>query len=187
MKSTTVTPQGKEVVSGETLQFEAKLEDQNENIFPGTVTWSVKEGTTGSGEIDQNGEFKGTAAGPTTVVASVGSVKGTALVVVTPGPLDKITIWPLWPYFGPDDVITCTYTMRFTASCKDKYGNKISDIVLNWNSSDEVKGTIDAQGKFEARTVGDTDITAEKDPIRSNTVTVRVTKSDFGYTIGQYT
>ena len=180
LKSITVTPQGKEVVSGETLQFKAELKDQKENIFPGTVTWSVKEGTTGSGEIDQDGVFKGTVAGPketvdnpTTVVASVGSMEGTAPVVVTSGPLDKITISP---DPGTGNVITKASgeQIQFPARCEDAYGNEIENIVLNWKSSDVDKGTINTQGKFIAIHVGQTTITAQKDRIRSNAVTVRV-------------
>ena len=181
LKSITVTPQGKEVVSGETLQLEAKLEDQRGNPFQGsvTVTWSVKEGNTGSGEIDQDGVFKGTVASPketvdkppTTVVASVGSVEGTAPVVVTPGPLDKITI-----SLDLSNVITKSGEhVQFTARCEDAYGNEIENIDLNWKSSDVVKGTINAQGKFIAVHVGQTTITAEKYRISSNAVTVRVT------------
>jgi hypothetical protein len=174
LASITVTSQGEEVASGDTLQFEAELIDQEGNPFPGTVTWSVKKGTTGSGEIDKNGVFKGTVVGPTTVVASVGSVEGTAPVVVTPGPLDKITILP---DPGTGKVITKASgeLIQFTARYEDAYGNEIENIHPTWKSSDVDKGTINAQGEFTAVHIGGTVITAVKDHIRSNVVTVRVT------------
>jgi len=171
--SITVTPQDNEVVSGETLQFEAELKDQEGNHFPGTVTWSVKEGTTGSGEITQDGKFTGTKAGPTTVVASVGSVEGTAQVVVIAGPLHNIMISH---DAGTGDVTTkAGEPIKFTARCEDEYGNEIGNILVDWISSNVQIGTINVFGIFNAVHDGVTSIHAGKGMFLSNFVKVTVT------------
>ena len=171
--SITVTPQDNEVVSGETLQFEAELKDQEGNPYPGTVTWSVKENTTGSGEITQDGEFTGTKAGSTTIAASQGDVEGTAQVEVIAGPLHEIIISH---DAGTGDVTTkAGELIQFTARCKDEYGNEIGNILVDWISGNVQIGTINVFGIFNAVHDGETSIHAGQGMFLSNFIKVTVT------------
>ena len=64
-------------------------------------------------------------------------------------------------------------TVPFSAEARTQYGEKLSNIVYNWSSSNETVGTVDSTGLFTALAGGSTTITATVNGVTS-TVQVNV-------------
>ncbi len=152
-----VSPPTVSLSIGGTQTFTAAPKDQNGNAIAATITWTSSN--TSVGTIDTSGKFTASAAGSTTIKAASGTVSGTAAVTVTA------------PVTAPGSVLTTIKvsparmrlaagsTQLFTAITIDQFSNPFVSI-LTWTSSNTDVGTIDADGKFTAITVGTTIITA---------------------------
>jgi len=171
----TVSPATISVVAGNTAPFTATKLDQYGEPFTATVTWSSSNPTVGT--IDATtGVFTANAiAGTSTIIATNGTIKGTATVYVRV--LTKITVSP-----SAAKVYVNT-TANFTALAKGQYGMKLNASII-WTSSNPKVGTINATGAFNATGVftanatneGTTIITATSGNIK-NTTTVTVSKA----------
>ena len=140
----TVTPNPATLVPGAVQQFTAVGTDANNNVVAITPVWSV---TAGGGAINaSSGLFTagGTAGTFTnTVRATVGTLFGTATVIVTPGALVTITVTP-----NPANLQINT-TQQFTAVGRDANSNVIP-ITPVWSVTNG-GGTINAgTGLFTA-------------------------------------
>ncbi len=90
----TVTPDPQTLETSASQQFVATATDADGNVVGVEPTWSVQAG---GGTIDGDGVFvAGEALGTfdNTVVATLGSLSGTATVTVVPKPLATITVTP---------------------------------------------------------------------------------------------
>ena len=158
LASITVAPDTVSLAIGATQQFVAVGKDAHGNVvdIPNRV-WSV---AAGGGTIDTAGLF--TAGTPAhtfahTVMATSGSISGTASVTVTPGPLASITVSP------PSSNLAIGAHQSFTAVGYDDYDNVVP-IAPTWLVVGG-GGTIDTSGVFTADTVAGT---------YTNTVVARV-------------
>jgi hypothetical protein len=151
-----------------TQQFTAVGTDFSGARVTFTPVWTV---ATGGGTIDAAGMF--TASGTTgtytnTVMATSGSLTGTATVVVTAGPLATIVVSP-----NPD-TLAIAGTQQFVAVGKDSAGNVVA-FVPTWSVVSN-GGTITSGGLFTAGTVSGTfanTVQASSSGIKGNaTVTV---------------
>ncbi|MHB1862020.1 MAG: ice-binding family protein, partial [Gemmatimonadaceae bacterium] len=139
-----VTPTPVLMGSGTTQLFIAVGKDAGGNIVQFTPTWSI---VAGGGTIDGTGTFTaGGTAGTyaNTVQASNAGIKGTATVIVTPGPLASITLTP-----NPV-TLNVGAAQQFTAVGKDVTGNVVPMTPV-W-SLVAGGGTINGAGLFTAGT-----------------------------------
>lgn len=121
LNTITVTPNPSTLAPGATQQFTAVGRDANNNVVAITPVWTV---VAGGGTINSStGLF---TAGPTsgtftnTVVATFGGKSGSATVIVTPGPLNTITVTPNPATLAPGAV------QQFTAVGTDANGNVVA-------------------------------------------------------------
>jgi len=164
----TVTPTTATLAIGETEQFTATALDQFGSAMTGVeIAWTSSDEAIGT--IDANGTFTALAAGTADVTATAGNVTGSATVTVeAPAEpvLDSIQITPTGATIVIGD------TQRFMATARDQDGNVMSGVAVNWTSSDETVGAIDADGIFSALAEGTATVTATVENI---TATANVT------------
>jgi hypothetical protein len=137
----TVTPNVTLAVNS-TQQFVAVGQDAEGVVVAITPTWTI---VAGGGAIDGVGLFTAGSVPGTyaaTVMATDGSISGTANVTVVVGVVSTITVTP-----NPDTTAT-NGTQQFTAVGRDA-GNNIVAITPTW-SVVASGGTIDANGLFTA-------------------------------------
>ena len=141
----TVTPHPVTLAITGTQQFTAVGTDAGGNIVPLVPVWSI---VAGGGAINATGVLTaGTTPGTyvNTVLATSGSITGTATLTVTTGPLATITL-------TPDPVtLTITGTQQFTAVDRDAGGNVVA-LAPTWNVVG-ASGLIGSGGLFTAGTV----------------------------------
>jgi Ice-binding-like len=138
----TVVPTPVTLAVTTTQQFTAVGKDASGNIVTFSPTWSV---VAGGGAIDQGGIFTAGSVPGTytnTVQASNNTIRGTATVIVTTGPLASFVVTP-----NPATMIGGA-TQQFVAVGKDAGGN-VLPIASTW-SVVALGGTIDGGGLFTA-------------------------------------
>ena len=167
-----VTPETPTLEIDGTQQFTATAFDQFEDEMIGVAfSWSCDNETVGT--IDNStGLFTAKAEGTADVVATAGSVSGTATVTVSaeePVAM-SIEVAPPTPTLEVDGTVT------FEAAVHDQFGNPMPGIAVNWSCSDTAVGTIDeSSGLFTALTAGTATVTASAgDASGETTVTVTV-------------
>ncbi|MHB1095504.1 MAG: hypothetical protein ACYC3F_04960 [Gemmatimonadaceae bacterium] len=141
----TLTPNPTTLAINGTQQFTAVGRDAGGNVVALAPAWSV---AAGGGSVDGSGLFTaGTAPGTftNTVVATSGSITGTATVIVTTGPLATVTVTP-----NPV-TLAISGTQQFTAVGRDAGGNVLA-IAPVW-SIVASGGAIGGSGLFTAGTV----------------------------------
>ncbi len=144
----TVTPGTTTLATNATQQFTAAGQDATGNPVAIAPTWSV---AAGGGTITSSGLFTaGTTAGsfPNTVVATMGSIAGTASVTVAAGAPATITVTPT------TQSLVVGATQQFTAVVRDLAGNILST-APTWSVATG-GGTITSTGLFTAGTVAGT-------------------------------
>jgi hypothetical protein len=125
LASITVTPNPTTLGVGLTRLFSAVGKDASGNLVAITPTWSL---VAGGGAINSSGLFTAGITPGTytnTVQAAVGSINGTATVIVTSGALATITVTPTPATMGIGG------TQQFTAVGKDAGGNVVA-ITPTW-------------------------------------------------------
>jgi PGF-pre-PGF domain-containing protein len=167
----TVEPETTTLAIDDMQQFTATVLDQNDEPMTGIeVTWTSSDEAVGT--IDETGIFTAVAEGTATVTATAEDITGEATVTVSAeGPIEpittEITIDPLTA------TVAVNETRQFTATLLDQDGNTMTGIEVNWTSSDETVGTIDADGLFTAVAEGTATITATTENVTGEaTVTV---------------
>jgi hypothetical protein len=142
LASIEVTPSPDTLAIGATRQFIAVGRDALNNIVPITPVWSVEAlgGGISSTGLFSAGNVLGTFTN--TVRATVGTIFGSATVVVEPGPLAVIEVTP-----NPDTLNVQT-TGQFVAVGRDA-NNNIVPVTPIWSVANG-GGTIDLNGLFTA-------------------------------------
>ncbi|MBE0516139.1 MAG: lamin tail domain-containing protein [Methanophagales archaeon] len=183
-----VAPPAATLVVGGTQPFTATAEDQYGNPMTGiNITWMSSNITVGTvtpkyaitgSDGNASTTFTAAEAGTTTIKAENKTVNGTASVTVTTAApvLTTIKVTP------PLVTLTVGETQQFTAQGYDQFGDPIdSGIVYTWSSSNEIVGTVNETGFFEALAVGKTLVNATNGTIvGSASVTVSsLTITDF--------
>jgi PGF-pre-PGF domain-containing protein len=163
-----IMPPAVTVEVNETVEFSATVFDQFGSAMTGVeIAWTSSDEAIGT--IDANGTFTALAAGTADVTATAGNVTGSATVTVeAPAEpvLDSIQITPTGATIVIGD------TQRFIVTARDQDGNVMSGVAVNWTSSDETVGAIDADGIFSALAEGTATVTATVENI---TATANVT------------
>ena len=92
-----------------------------------------------------------------------------------------VTVYPSTPVLvlisvsPPAVTLNVNDTQHFNATAYDRFGNAMPGIVFDWTSSNTTVGTIDQNGLFTARAIGNTTITATNGTV-SGTANVTVIK-----------
>ena len=136
-----VTPTPVTVVVGQFQAFSAVGYDIYNNVISGvTFAW----GTT-IGSIDASGLFTApTAPGVAVITAMNGTVTGTALATVIPGPVDHIIVTP------DPATVPVGAQQQFTAVAYDSYANAITGVAFIWTTD---VGSVGPTGLFTAQFV----------------------------------
>ena len=170
LDSIQVTPLTATLAINETEQFNATALDQFGNAMTDVaINWT--SGNEAVGTIDAEGVFTALAAGTTNVTATADNVTGSATVIVEEPILDSIQVTPTGATLGIGD------TQRFIVTARDQDGNVMSDVAINWTSSNETVGTIDADGFFSALDDGTATVTATAENVTA-TANVTVNNED---------
>jgi hypothetical protein len=143
--SITVTPNPATLPISTTQQFTAVVKDANGNVVASTPVWSVVNPTAGTINSSTGLFTAGTTPGTytNTVVATSGSLSGTATVIVTAGALATITVTP-----NPVTLQVNT-TQQFTAVGRDAAGNVVP-ITPVWTVTNGGGAINSASGLFTA-------------------------------------
>ncbi|MCC6333067.1 MAG: hypothetical protein IT380_03650, partial [Myxococcales bacterium] len=144
--SLSVSPASASVKSGATQSFTVTARDACSNVLTSpAVVWGV---VGAAGAITQAGVFTaGCARGPfsNAIVATAGSVTGTASVTVDPGDLAAVSVSPSAASLAPMG------TQAFTATSSDTCGNPVTP-ALGWTTS-VPGGSVTSGGLFTAGTM----------------------------------
>jgi PGF-pre-PGF domain-containing protein len=155
-----VSPSAITLDVGDSRRFTATVYDAEGNVTPvSEITWSCDDPNVGM--IGTDGVFTALGEGTATITVSADGISGTATVTVLPVPagLARIVVSP------SDFTITAGDSVALTATAFDRNGNAMPDIVVTWTSSDEIVGTVGADGVFVACVPGTATITASADGI----------------------
>ncbi|ABN57143.1 MULTISPECIES: Ig-like domain-containing protein [Methanoculleus] len=167
LASIAVAPSAITLAENDTATFTATAFDQfGTSMTDVEINWTGSDETVGT--IDADGVFSAVADGTTTITAAAGNITGTAAVTVTTS-TSGVAVSPSAIILDLGD------EWQFTATVYDLQDNA-SDPTVNWTSSDEAVGTIDADGLFSALTEGTATITATADN-ETGTATVTVESS----------
>jgi PGF-pre-PGF domain-containing protein len=151
-----VAPTDAVLAVGNTRAFTTVCSDESGNIMPGvSVAWSCSNETVGT--VDTSGVFTALARGTATIIATAGSVSGSATVTVEEpvGPvLTRITVTP------PTATLDTGEIQRFVVTGYDQNGNVMPAGEIEWACNDGAVGTIDGDGFFTALAVGMATVTA---------------------------
>lgn len=139
-----VRPSELAVSSGETVTFEATGFDAAGNPLPITPQWSVDEQL---GALQQNGLFSARKAGSGEVSASVEGIRGTARILILPGPPASIEVEPR------EIATTAGNREEIVFKVFDANGNLITDPQIRWEL-DKGLGTMVEPNRFHAQRTG---------------------------------
>jgi hypothetical protein len=138
-----ITPKTLELKAGDEATFSATAYDAYGNITSATISMSLKT-KDAIGDFSAKGHFKALHTGKGDVVGAAGSVEGRGQLIVVPGDLAKIALFP------EQITVQSGKTVQVKAIGKDAFGNERNiepSFVLNPKSL----GDIDATGLLTAR------------------------------------
>ncbi|MFM2661549.1 Ig-like domain-containing protein [Vibrio chagasii] len=169
--SIAVTPSPVSVAKGQTqqLQATATYSDTTSSDVSNSVTWNSNDLSTAT--VTSTGLLLGSAVGGTTLTATKDNItSNTVTVDVTDAVITSIAVTP-----SPVSVAKGqTQQLQATATYSDTTSSDVSDSVT-WTSNELNTATVTSTGLLLGLAVGGTTLTATKDNITSNTVTMDVT------------
>jgi hypothetical protein len=138
----------------ETKTLSAEVRDQNGAVMTGkTAAWTSSNAAVATVDAS-SGLVRGVAVGSVTIVATVDSKTGAAIVSVTPIAVVSIGI------AAPGGAIVPGQTILLVASPKDRNGLVLTGRSVTWASSNARVATVDANGNVTALSAGTTAISA---------------------------
>jgi uncharacterized protein YjdB len=137
--SVIVTPNPATLNVSQTKQLTGIARDAGGATIAG-VPFQWSSAATGTATVDANGLVTGRAAGNTNATATVGSLSGSALVVVSPAPVATVTVTPNAPN------VVAGQTVQLSATLKDDLGNVLAGRTVTWQSSNILRATVSNTG-----------------------------------------
>ena len=145
---------------GATLQFSAKVYDQNGQAMAGApVTWS--SGSTGIATVSGAGLVTAAGNGATTITATSGSASGSATATVAQV-VAEVRVLPSFLVLDVGD------TARLGAAGLDARGNEVAGIGFKWSSSDTTVATVDGSGIVRGFRLGALTVAAASEDLRDS-------------------
>ena len=169
VSSVTVSPDMASIEVGETQQFEAIALTSDGMAIPGvTVTWTSSDMMVAT--IDGSGLATGVGAGEAEIMATVGDLSGTAMLMVAEPPpvVSTITLTPS----AMTVVVGGMFQLSATALTSE--GMEVPDVTYTWMSDDNGVASVDDTGMVSAIAAGTAMITASADGVTSMPATVIV-------------
>jgi uncharacterized protein YjdB len=171
LKKVTVTPAGRSLPLGATLQFTATGEysDASTQDVTAVAEWTSSAPDIASidNEAGKKGQSKALQKGQTTITAAVGAIQGSTNLTVTDATAVKITVTP------PAPSIAASETVQFTATGEFSDGST-GDVTSRaaWASSDSSVAAPDAvtKGLVKGKKAGTAEITASLDGAQGSAV-----------------
>ena len=143
----TVVPGTAELTAlGATLQFTARVLDQNGRVMAGAVVaWS--SGDTSVATVDASGLAAAVNNGTAAITATSGSASGSAAVTVAQA-VSVVTV------SHTADTLAAGDTLRLSAEASDANGHPVANAELEWSTSDATVATVDSTGLVRAVAAG---------------------------------
>ena len=132
--------------------FAAGLDQNGAAMGIGTVTWST--GSPSIATVGPTGAVSSVAIGQVSIVATVGTRTGSALLTIIPVPVASVSIAP------PSVNLVIGTTQQLTATTLDSVGNALTGRVVTWATSDSTKARVSTSGLATAVAAGTATITA---------------------------
>ncbi|MGV3624778.1 MAG: beta strand repeat-containing protein [Archangium sp.] len=166
--SIALTPNPATVAATSTLQFTATgtFSDTTTGPIDGGVSWSSSDA--GVATVSMSGLATGVSEGETNIVATHGSVQGTAVLTVTRA-LTSITVTPAVATVGVNGTRQFTAVGNYSDSSTEDLTTQVT-----WNSSNTAGATIDASGLATGHAVSVVNITATLGSTTSNVTVLTV-------------
>lgn len=151
-----ITPERAEIMTGDTVRFTARLQDQDSSAQEPEFVWRAQNSKIGI--ISENGIFIALDAGHTKITATSGKSTGRAEITVrkaqeTSGARYKVVITPR------QAELFSGKTRDFDAWLMDRDGVR-HDTLFTWNVRNPEIGAIDSAGTFQALKKGHTFVEA---------------------------
>jgi len=129
----------------------AALDQHGTTMTVGVPGWITS--TPAIATISANGVVSAIAAGQTMIIAKIGDVQGSALVVVTPlpagpAPVAFVTLSPFVASIEPGR------TLQLSVTPKDFAGNSLTGREVSWTSSDTTVARVSISGRVNALATG---------------------------------
>ena len=160
-----LNPGSASIIAGKTTTLTASPKDAAGAAVTGkSISWSTSDASVAT---VSGGVVTAIKAGSANIVASVGSVQGTAAVTVIP-PVATVAITP-----NPANIVI-GQTGQLTATLKDAAGASITDRQVTWKSSNDIIATVSTTGLVTSVSLGSATITATVEE-KSATATVNIT------------
>lgn len=156
-----INPVSKIISLGESYTFLATVYDQDREAMKADVVWSVSDETLAS--VDSEGTVTGIKAGQTDVIASVGDVSATAILIVKDS--QKVESIELRP---DDAILDVGETVQFSAKALNWREEIIENADIEWSVDPINAGEIDIEGLFTASKAGVCIVTASSNGVESS-------------------
>jgi trimeric autotransporter adhesin len=146
-----LSPGSASVIAGQTSTFTAAPKDAAGAAVTGqTISWSTSDASVAT---VSGGVVTAVKPGTANLIASIGSVQGTAAVTVIPA-VASVAVTP-----NPVSIII-GQTSQLTATLKDAGGATITDRTVAWTSSNDLIASVSTTGLVTSKSVGSATITA---------------------------
>jgi len=170
VKTITISPSLDSLTSGGQVQLTATAYDSAGNVLTGrTFTWT--SGNTGDATVSNTGlvttssSTSITSARSLTIFATIGSVQGTATIVVRPVPIVSVTVSPAL------DTVQQGSTVQLSTTIVDSLGRTVTRTVT-WTSGNTSIASVSGSGLVTGVGPGSTQITATVGTVQGTNTTV---------------
>lgn len=169
LNSIAVTPNSPSIPAGTNLQFKAAGTYTNGSTQDVTNSVSWGSSAPGVASVSSTGLALGAGIGNSTIVASLNSVSGSALLSVAQPVLVSIAVTPINPSFA----LGTAQPLKATGTYTDGSTQDLTS-TATWNTANPAVAAVDNQGNATGVAVGTTSVTAASGSI-SGATTLTVT------------
>jgi trimeric autotransporter adhesin len=164
--SVRVEPSSASLVEGSSTRLTATARDSRGRVVEKEFTWSTSNGAVAT--VDGSGLVTARSAGTAFIIARTEGVRDSAVVLVTPRPVQTVQIEPANP------TIFVTQEVQLEAILRAADGTRLTGRTVEWTSSNGAVASVNNEGRVRGLLTGQATITARSEG-RSGTTTVTVT------------